>query len=202
MNSREKILQAIRLGKPAVQPLPSPIGFASTYPDLVEQFGAVLTGIGGNLVPVHTPDEMAAYLRKEYDLSQPVMNLVSASFPELAEIGNVTPRSANPHQFAHLYLVLLQAQVGVAENGALWVDESNFPLRALPFIAVNVAMIIREKELVGNMHEAYRQLSTQSEESSGYGVFIAGPSKTADIEQSLVIGAHGPKSMTVFLLRK
>ena len=34
----------------------------------------------------------------------------------------------------------------------------------------------------------------------GYGVFISGPSKTADIEQSLVIGAHGAGSLTIFIL--
>ena len=36
--------------------------------------------------------------------------------------------------------------------------------------------------------------------SYGFATFIAGPSKTADIEQSLVLGAHGPRSLTVFLL--
>ena len=48
------------------------------------------------------------------------------------------------------------------------------------------------------MHEAYERLSSFDE---GYGVFISGPSKTADIEQSLVIGAQGPLSTTVFLVK-
>jgi L-lactate dehydrogenase complex protein LldG len=36
--------------------------------------------------------------------------------------------------------------------------------------------------------------------SYGFATFIAGPSKTADIEQSLVLGAHGPRSLIVFLI--
>jgi L-lactate dehydrogenase complex protein LldG len=47
------------------------------------------------------------------------------------------------------------------------------------------------------MHQAYDALTFGRAE---FGTFIAGPSKTADIEQSLVIGAHGPRSLTVFCI--
>ena len=47
------------------------------------------------------------------------------------------------------------------------------------------------------MHHAYDRIA-QAEYP--FGLFLAGPSKTADIEQSLVLGAHGSRSMTVFLL--
>lgn len=46
------------------------------------------------------------------------------------------------------------------------------------------------------MHQAYKKLSSNAID---FGVFISGPSKTADIEQSLVIGAHGALSLSVFL---
>ena len=69
--------------------------------------------------------------------------------------------------------------------------------RALPFIAENLALVIHKKDIVPHMHAAYERIA---EANYGFGTFIAGPSKTADIEQSLVLGAHGPRSMTVFLI--
>jgi L-lactate dehydrogenase complex protein LldG len=47
------------------------------------------------------------------------------------------------------------------------------------------------------MHEACARVAAGPKE---YGLFIAGPSKTADIEQALVIGAHGARSCTVFVV--
>jgi L-lactate dehydrogenase complex protein LldG len=47
------------------------------------------------------------------------------------------------------------------------------------------------------MHQAYEQISSAD---YGFGVFLAGPSKTADIEQSLVLGAHGARGLVVFLV--
>ena len=96
--------------------------------------------------------------------------------------------------FNELELYVTRSQLGVAENGAMWIS-SETQHRVLPFIAEHLIVVIREEELVGDMHEAYRSIT----DPGGFGVFIAGPSKTADIEQSLVIGAHGAKEMTVIL---
>ena len=69
--------------------------------------------------------------------------------------------------------------------------------RSTPFISQHLAVVIDKNDIVPTLHEAYDRINSLSYD---FGIFIAGPSKTADIEQSLVLGAHGPKSMTVFLL--
>jgi L-lactate dehydrogenase complex protein LldG len=85
----------------------------------------------------------------------------------------------------------------VAENGAVWVDEADLVHRALPFVAQHLAIVLPKREIVADMHAAYRRLPRPL---PGYGVFISGPSKTADIEQALVVGAQGPRSLVVFLV--
>ena len=85
----------------------------------------------------------------------------------------------------------------MAENGAVWVDPSELAHRVVLFIAEHLVLVVRESQLVHNMHQAYERLGT---DLPGYGLFISGPSKTADIEQSLVIGAQGPRSLHVCLV--
>ena len=84
----------------------------------------------------------------------------------------------------------------MAENGAVWVIDRHVRQRAIFFIPQHLALVVPREKIVHNLHEAYRRLAF---DGPGFGVFISGPSKTADIEQSLVIGAHGPRSLTVIL---
>jgi L-lactate dehydrogenase complex protein LldG len=92
---------------------------------------------------------------------------------------------------------ILPGQFAVAENAAVWVTDEDVPHRAIYFIAQHVALVVPAAAIVHNMHEAYERIGAFR---AGFGCFISGPSKTADIEQSLVIGAHGARSLTVFLV--
>lgn len=96
-----------------------------------------------------------------------------------------------------VHTVILEALLGVAENGAVYVTEEVMKSRLLPFVCEELVLFLDEKNIVGGMDEAYARIEGRND---GYGVFIAGPSKTADIEQSLVIGAHGPLKLTVVIL--
>ncbi len=90
----------------------------------------------------------------------------------------------------------MAGELAVAENGAVWFTDRGLRHRVLPWIAQHLALVIPGERLVNDMHEAYERI----EVGNGFGCFISGPSKTADIEQALVIGAHGPRSATVFLI--
>ena len=91
----------------------------------------------------------------------------------------------------------IKGTVAVAENGAVWVYESQMKNRLLPFICQHLVLVVDRKDIVATMHDAYDKIKAGAE---GFGVFIAGPSKTADIEQSLVIGAHGARSAKVYII--
>jgi L-lactate dehydrogenase complex protein LldG len=140
---------------------------------------------------------------------------VAASAP-----GNTPLHAEDPHTLENVDLAILHAHFGVAENGACWITETQMLHRALPFITQHLALVIHRREIVADMHQAYDRIALLESAASastastaagslpaatptapyGFATFIAGPSKTADIEQSLVLGAHGPMSLTVFLL--
>lgn len=97
-------------------------------------------------------------------------------------------------RLAEIEVLEIDGEFGVAENGAIWLTEEAMPHRVAPFICQH--LVINVKKIVPHMHAAYEELGKVN---SGFGLFLAGPSKTADIEQSLVIGAHGARSLTVVI---
>jgi L-lactate dehydrogenase complex protein LldG len=92
--------------------------------------------------------------------------------------------------------VVLAGGPAVAESGAVWWVPRDEAERRAAFLAERVILVVARAELVEDLHAAYRRIDPSA---SHYGCFVAGPSKTADIEQALVIGAHGPRALDVYL---
>ena len=103
----------------------------------------------------------------------------------------------DPHALEDVDVAILPGEFAVAENGAVWIDSATVQQRAIYFLTQHLVLIVPRGEIVDNLHQAYARIGF---EGPGYGLFISGPSKTADIEQSLVIGAHGPRSQHVMLV--
>ena len=186
MSSREKILANIATNKPSLLTLPNVPIFEGD--GSIERFKTVLEGIGGTTVEVNSKSDCQAVIDKYYsDLKNVASIIVRAS----VEVNLETSKEV----LEQIDLAVLQGEIGVAENGTIWVPESNMLSRALPFITQHLVLVLDKNTIVANMHQAYARL----EDAGNYGVFIAGPSKTADIEQALVIGAHGARSMMVII---
>ncbi len=191
MKSRAQILEAIAANKPAGIPLPILDFSQIDQPaDLLEKFTANLKGVGGQVMLVNGDIELQHLLRNDKSSGKFIINQVDAG-------GEVDIVPANPATLESVFRAYIKGDFGVSENGAIWVLESAMGNRVLPFICEQLVLVLYKNELLANMHEAYAAIQINRE---GYGVFIAGPSKTADIEQSLVIGAHGPKALSVLII--
>jgi len=116
---------------------------------------------------------------------------------EIAEGNFDTETKVDAHQCADVDLTIVRGELGVAENGAVWVNADSLRHRALLFLSGNLILVVEGRNIVPDMEGAYARLDF-TRLRSGY--FISGPSKTADIEQCLVIGAHGSKSLLVLVV--
>ena len=198
MGDREKILARLRAADSDPAPsgaasLPDLVGDWLVYEDRAGQFASVLEAVGGNCVPVQNEAELRAGLERL--VVEVGGRTVRCEIPGLLGTAANEPVSA-PHDHAELDLLIVNGDLAVAENGAVWVTGDRVGERSALFLAQHVAVVVSAASLVDNMHEAYSRIDAAATE---YGVFISGPSKTADIEQALVIGAHGPRSLTVYL---
>ncbi|QDU26374.1 Lactate utilization protein C [Anatilimnocola aggregata] len=197
MASREDILARLRADTLPAQDLPDLAGPWIQYDNVAEQFAKSLTGIGGSC---HFVDSLAA--AREHLSQLPVFQIakqVASLVPEIT-IGNVDEQACDdPHQLETIDFAVVRGEFGVAENGAIWLWDTALRNRALLFITQHLVLVIPAEQIVATMHAAYERLTFDG--SPRFGTFIAGPSKTADIEQSLVIGAHGPRSLTVYCVQ-
>ncbi len=195
MTSRDAILAAVRRQLPQSSPLPDLDGRWISYSDPVGQFSSVLEMIGGRCIRVASEAEIASELEAlpQFASAKQVMSLVPSALTGTVTMDQID----DPHQLFDVDFAVLPGGIAVAENAAIWVSDAHVKHRVIYFLCQHLALVVQLSDLVHNLYQAYERLNVTA---SPYGGFIAGPSKTADIEQSLVIGAHGPRSMTVFIV--
>ena len=191
----------------------SALGTSAAAEDLTPAFLSALESIGAAGYIVSGYGRVATILHEQF----PTARRIVTSCPPLAAFAESAAKGQDPHLLENVDLAILPAHFGVAENGACWITETQMIERVLPFIAQHLVLIVPRKAILANMHAAYECIAaleaagiapeaagtgdpTNTTASYGFATFIAGPSKTADIEQSLVLGAHGPMSLTVFLV--
>lgn len=195
-SSREAILAKVRRNKPGATAMPDIDFLEKNVNGSLAKLSAMLDTIGGKLFQVNDWTEIVSTIRAQH----PGDGTIYSPIPEVQHItGQINQDEFDGHNLANVEVGIVKAHFAVTENGAVWVTDDQLGNRALPFICQHLAAVINEDEILPTMHEAYMRSAGHQYQ---YGAFIAGASKTADIEQSLVLGAHGPRSMMVFVLGK
>lgn len=190
MNNKAKILHAIQQNKPALTALPDIPTFYNENLEVITFFQKMVE-IGGGKAILCANEKLEDIIVQLF----PTAYQIASTVKECA--GNVDLYTIqSPHELENIDVAVIPSQLGVAENGAVWITEQDCVHRVLPFITQHLVVLLNKNTIVQNLHDAYRKIKM---EETGYGLWIAGPSKTADIEQSLVIGAQGARSFTVLL---
>ena len=167
---------------------------AITYPDPLLQFMNMTKSVGGNAIEVESGRDINELIRELY----PDAKEIASNLPE------VTIATRNPDTVGRARdlngtdVGIIRGQFGVAENACVWIPQT-MKEKAVFFISENLVILLPKSQIVNNMHEAYRRIEFDKT-YDGYGTFISGPSKTADIAQVLVMGAQAARSATVLLL--
>jgi L-lactate dehydrogenase complex protein LldG len=194
-SARDVILAAVRQALPPAVPRvesPAPaapvVGAAES--SLVDAFTAAAIASGASVM-VCSGDEVVRMVEGALAGASSVLSFADHIPSHHAPAGDL-------HALADLDALVCEPELGVAENGAVWIASSSDRLRAALFLAARVVVVVHESELVADLHEAYARIDVTAHP---FGAFVAGPSKTADIEQSLVIGAHGPKALSIVVVR-
>lgn len=190
---RELILKSIKQNKPDLILLPEiDLAVFSEAINLLETFKNNVKLVGGNVIELAENQDLDVVIKKLYPTAERIVSQISTSNLETVSITKET----SPHSLETIDLAIIKGEFGVAENGAVWISEEQFSVRVLPFITNDLVIVLSKNALCENMHNAYKKIADRNR---SFGLFLSGPSKTADIEQCLVIGAQGALSLSVFL---
>ncbi len=193
MSARDVILGRLRAVKsPAEEayPLP-PIVMLGDQDASPERFESNLALMGGQMIHRQDGETVEAAIARAF----PKRRNLCTAVPEVK--GTLRIEDLTTHQEADTVdVMVVRAAFGVAEMGGIFLSEVELKDHlADVHLAQHLVVLLAKDELVGNMHNAYRERSEFR--TAGYGVLMSGPSATADIEGVLIRGAQGVRSLSV-----
>lgn len=193
MDSKQYILESLKKNTKEVFPKPTINIPQTTYPDKIAQFKEISAGVGGLAVELEPGESIDQAVRRLF----PDAKSIASNLPEVT-CATFNPDDAEkPKDLNGTDLVIFRGKFGVCENGAVYYEQE-YQHRAIYFISESILIILDKNELVDTMHDAYKRVPREFH--GEFRGFISGPSKTADIEQALVKGAHGAKEAVVLLV--
>lgn len=163
-----------------------------TYPDPLVQFISMTESVGGKVIELDKGKDINELIRELY----PDAKEIASNLPEITIATRNPDTIGSPQALNGTDVGVIKGVFGVAENACVWIPQTMVE-KAVCFISENLVILLDKKEIVNNMHEAYKRIEFND---YGYGTFISGPSKTADIAQVLVMGAQAARSATVVLV--
>jgi len=192
MSSREEFFASLAPSSIESTPMPE-LAVATIDSPPRDHFVEVLERVGGRLGDGDDLNFVRQRAAKLIRRNLQVLSLVDGVD------GNRDPSAVrDPHDLKNLDYTIAPARLAVAENGSVWISGEDLVTRNAVFICEHLIAVVGESCITGTMDEAIGRVGRLG---GGWGVFVSGPSKTADIEQALVMGAHGARTMEVFVLR-
>jgi len=189
MSSRDDILARVRKNHPAPLPLPAIPTFDTDIGSPLERFKAALLRMGGKVADPPADGDLDKLIGRLF----PDAKVICSATPEVAGTRPLSD-ARKPAELDDVDVGVVRAGYGVAETGSVWLTEAEFRVNTLGFLAQHLVVLLDPSRIVANLHHAYRE---RAQFDARYGVFMTGPSATADIEGVLIHGAQGIRTLTV-----
>lgn len=161
------------------------------YENTIEQFIETSHKVGSEVIESKAGEDLNELIRKAYPEAQVLASNVKGIKVDLNPDMVSEAQDLNGTDVG-----IVEGDIAVAENGCVWIPQT-MKERVVCFVSENLVILVHRDKIVNNMHEAYRRIHMTE---YGYGCFISGPSKTADIEQALVMGAQAARGVTVIIV--
>ena len=192
-DARSSILEKIKVGKPDALPRPEMPEFTYESADLVGDFARMAESFDAKTDRIGGIDEIDPYIKKHFS----DVNTIYSAVDGVSGNVHLGWELNRPQDAEQVDLSVIHGVFGVAETGSVWVTNEQLTMNSLGLLVKHLIIVLREQDIVGNMHDGYKRARLGNQQ---YGVFMTGPSATADIEAVHITGAQGALSATLLLL--